>query len=438
MTRPVIVSATTAGTARWPLSQRRSSGPSFSSMNVLNALNARKKPSDVRPLMPTARPFVNTAITSCTEDPRSFDAVEAPESFMPRSWSHCWNLSAAALASAAIAPDCARTPPMTRKTISTAIAITISSTTSAPRARGTRWPCIQDTAGLATVEMTSPTRTGTTIVDVIPSTHVRPTSSAATPTSSQDAAPRSRSQRGDAKTAESCLSWSASSVTTVRVSPSSCACCDAASAAPTSSSSFGRFGRSLGNRTSAALGRAPASPPVAPNASHGPCDGGLAVVEDLDRDPIVGQPVADLLDVRLALRARQEQPFRKRVRCAPAAFSLHHGAPHRDETDRAIHDARLMHVAVQVEVLGRELRVVRGVDTAAALPEGDVVRRVAAPRQPAADARPHAVAAGIERGVGRPDRVEHDAAEAEPPAVVHDGPRSPADDGLEEVGRGRG
>ena len=76
-------------------------------------------------------------------------------------------------------------------------------------------------AGLPTVEITRPTSTGTTIVEVIPMTHVRPTSSAATPTSSQDATPRSRSHRGAAKTADICLSCSASSCTTGRTAPSS-------------------------------------------------------------------------------------------------------------------------------------------------------------------------------------------------------------------------
>ena len=78
-TRPVIVSAIRSGTVRCPLSQRRSSGPSFSSMKVLNALNARKKPSDARPLMPAASPFVNTEMMSGTDVFTLFAEVEAPD-----------------------------------------------------------------------------------------------------------------------------------------------------------------------------------------------------------------------------------------------------------------------------------------------------------------------------------------------------------------------
>jgi hypothetical protein len=60
----------------------------------------------------------------------------------------------------------------------------------------------QVTAGDATVATTPPLMTGTTIVEVIPSAHVRPTARSATPTRNQEATPRSRSQRGAENTAD--------------------------------------------------------------------------------------------------------------------------------------------------------------------------------------------------------------------------------------------
>src|SRR5262249_29127399 len=86
----------------------------------------------------------------------------------------------------------------------------------------------QVTPGAATVATTPPATTGTTIVDVTPSTQVSPANSTPTPTRNHDAMPRSRSQRGAEKTVESAFSWSASGWTTT------CSTCSAASGGSTS------------------------------------------------------------------------------------------------------------------------------------------------------------------------------------------------------------
>src|SRR3954469_20649070 len=440
-TRPVIVSATRLGTPRCPLNQRRSSGPSFRSMKVLKALNAMKKPSDASPLIPAARPCVNTAMMSGTDDFRLSEDAEAPDWSTPRFFSHCWNLSAAELASDAIVSDWARTPPTTRMTINAAIAITKSSTMSAPRARGTRWRWSHETPGLATVEMTSPTRTGTAIVDVMPMIQVRPTSRAATPTSSQAAKPRSRSQRGAAKTADNCLSWSASSWTTeCCTSPSSCG--GAVSTAVANSSCSGPCCQSLRNlmtRPSRAVrDLLPAPPSVSPDAAHSARHWGLLAVDEVDRDAVLRKPGAKSLCVVVTFGLRQEELLRIGIRRAPAVVSFHDPAPQRHEPDRTRQHARLMHGAVQVEVLGRELGALGGMDAAIAAPDGDVVGRAAGPSHVRAEARPHAVAPCGDLGLRQPQRVEDDTSQQQVAPGLHDDPGAPTYDGLDVVRRERG
>ena len=75
----VIVTATAGGTPRWPSIHRRRSGPSLRSMNRLKTVNARKKPSDARPLIPTATPWTNVEITSGTDAFRLSVDVDAPD-----------------------------------------------------------------------------------------------------------------------------------------------------------------------------------------------------------------------------------------------------------------------------------------------------------------------------------------------------------------------
>ena len=65
-------------------------------------MKARKKASDVRPLIPFATPWTNVEITSGTEAFALSDAAEAPDSLTPTSSSQPWNFSDAAFAWALI------------------------------------------------------------------------------------------------------------------------------------------------------------------------------------------------------------------------------------------------------------------------------------------------------------------------------------------------
>ena len=60
------------------------------------------------------------------------------------------------------------------------------------------WRASELTIGIATVAMIVPATSGPTMVDVVPSSQVKPASSAKTPTSNHDVLPRSFSQRGAA------------------------------------------------------------------------------------------------------------------------------------------------------------------------------------------------------------------------------------------------
>ena len=48
-------------------------------MNRLKTVNARKKPSEARPLIPTATPWTNVVITSGTDAFRLSVDVDAPD-----------------------------------------------------------------------------------------------------------------------------------------------------------------------------------------------------------------------------------------------------------------------------------------------------------------------------------------------------------------------
>ena len=60
------------------------------------------------------------------------------------------------------------------------------------------WRASELTIGIATVATIVPATSGPTMVDVVPSSQVKPASSAKTPTSNHDVLPRSFSQRGAA------------------------------------------------------------------------------------------------------------------------------------------------------------------------------------------------------------------------------------------------
>ena len=75
-----------------------------------------------------------------------------------------------------------------------------------PPARPIRWCASQRTSGSVTHATTKAAITGWLISEVAPSSQITPTSRKIAPTRSHDATPRSRSQRGAEKTAESCPS----------------------------------------------------------------------------------------------------------------------------------------------------------------------------------------------------------------------------------------
>ena len=81
-----------------------------------------------------------------------------------------------------------------------------TSTIAAPAARGMRCAPSQPTSGEATVATISPATTGSTIVAVAAANQTIPTSRNATPASSHEAIPRSRSHFGAENTFESWLS----------------------------------------------------------------------------------------------------------------------------------------------------------------------------------------------------------------------------------------
>lgn len=114
----------------------------------------------------------------------------------PTSLNQPWILSSDPFSFAEMSPDWADTPPTTRQKISTPMAASPSSTSTAPAARGTLWRSNQPTAGPATAPSTVARITGMTIVDVSASSQMSPTRISTNPTSSHDEKPRSLSHVG--------------------------------------------------------------------------------------------------------------------------------------------------------------------------------------------------------------------------------------------------
>ena len=121
-------------------------------------------------------------------------------------------MSTAALALDLMSSPCATMPPTTITRMTTPSTRKPSRTRRAPPMRGTPFRCSQLTAGADTVARTRPISTGSTITDVIASSATMPTRNKASPTSSHDAMPMSRSHRGAANTADSSRSWLVSSL----------------------------------------------------------------------------------------------------------------------------------------------------------------------------------------------------------------------------------
>ena len=97
-------------------------------------------------------------------------------------------------------------PPTTIRVMSTASAKKERTTIAAAPARPTWCRPSQCTTGCVTQASRKATTTGPVISAVAPSSQMRPARTRNAPANSQEAMPRSRSQRGAANTPESCAS----------------------------------------------------------------------------------------------------------------------------------------------------------------------------------------------------------------------------------------
>ena len=200
---PVIVRATGFGTPMCCSTPARSEGPSLSRKKRLRTANERPSASDVISVMPVARPPTSVEMTCGASALTLPEALDAPDESTPASSSQPWMSSTASLAIEPASSAWETIPPITRKSTRAPSATRPRRTMPAPAARGTRCRPSQLTSGEATDATTKATSTGCVMTAVAPRSQTSPKSSAATPTRSHDAIPRSRSQRGAEKTAES-------------------------------------------------------------------------------------------------------------------------------------------------------------------------------------------------------------------------------------------
>ena len=114
----------------------------------------------------------------------------------PASWRALWSLEAALLRALSNSADCPATAPSISTANATPIATTARNTIAAAAARGSRPLLSRRTSGESTAAMIAAVTTGATIALVSDSRAATPTASAATPTSSHDIIPRSRSHFG--------------------------------------------------------------------------------------------------------------------------------------------------------------------------------------------------------------------------------------------------
>ena len=118
----------------------------------------------------------------------------------PASWSVVCSLPAALLRALSNSADCPATAPSISTANTTPIATTARNTIAVAAARGSRPPLSRRTSGESTAATIAAVTTGATIALVSDSRTATPTASAATPTSSHDIIPRSRSHYGAVKT----------------------------------------------------------------------------------------------------------------------------------------------------------------------------------------------------------------------------------------------
>src|SRR5205823_9944331 len=205
---PVIVCPTGWGTPRCRSIQARIDGPSLSRKKRLRAARESPKTIEVTPWIPWITPVVKAEMIFGTSFSTPDFAVDAPDSFKSRSFSQPSALLAASVACLPITVPCDVIPPITTRTTRKARVATPRRTIAAAAARGNRWAVNNRTSGAMTVATIVAATTGPTIVCVVPSSQMIPTTKRNSPTRSHDVRPRSRNHRGGVKTLES---WPASS-----------------------------------------------------------------------------------------------------------------------------------------------------------------------------------------------------------------------------------
>ena len=217
--RPVTVLATARGTPMCASAQRRISGPSLSRKKRLSRVKDRKMASEASAVIPTPSPESSAWKALLTPELASALASCACSLLTPRSCTQPW-MAVVASSSAPSMPDARlTTEPRIRTAIAAPPTTTARNTIAVPAPRPTprRWS--SPTAGESTAAMIDAVITGTTIVLVIDRIAIAPTSSAATPTSSQAIMPRSRSHAGAANMPTSCTDWTSTASPPPRAPP---------------------------------------------------------------------------------------------------------------------------------------------------------------------------------------------------------------------------
>ena len=158
------------------------------------------------PLIPVAIPLINVSTASVVSACAVSVALDALEELIPASCIQAEISSPADEIVDEISDDWEVIPPMTMRVMSTASARKERTTIAAAPVRPTWWRPSQCTTGCVTQASRKATTTGPVISAVAPRSQMRPASTRNAPAHSQDATPRSRSQRGAAKTPESCAS----------------------------------------------------------------------------------------------------------------------------------------------------------------------------------------------------------------------------------------
>ena len=199
----MTTSATGSGRPRCRLIQRRIDGPSLSRKKVLKIAKESVKNTEVRPLIPSARP-----LTSVLPAPdRALGPIGGLRGVVradPGVLEPPLDLGGGRVEGLVDLVGLRGQPTEDEQDDEHADDHEPEQHVAAPPARGTprRWSLA--TMGPATAAQTQPRITGTVIEAVSPRSHTRPIRTAPTPTSSHIMNPRSRSHLGALKRSESC------------------------------------------------------------------------------------------------------------------------------------------------------------------------------------------------------------------------------------------